>query len=102
MKKDISGQPELIGGGLRAAFRARSGTRSGQHEGPVPTATRASRVRLTGLGLRRLKEHLFKLQSALIEDMIRGGINISKVTAVSHVARAIGAVEVLQVRTRER
>jgi hypothetical protein len=75
---------------------------SGQQQGPVPTAICASRAKLTALGLRRLKEHLFMLQSSVIEDMIRGGINISKVTVVSHVAKAIEAVDVLEVGTRER
>jgi hypothetical protein len=60
-------------------------------KGPVPTAIRASRAKLTALSLRRL-----------LQDMVTGGINIARVTALSHCAHAIEVVDVLKVTERER
>jgi hypothetical protein len=77
-------------------------THSDPTKSPTVVAIREACARLTAGSLRRLKESLFKLQLSLIEDMIVGGINVSKVAAVSHCARAIEAVDVLQVTGRER
>ena len=71
-------------------------------KGPVPTAIRASRAKLTALSLRRLREGLFKLELELLQDMVTGGINIARVTALSHCAHAIEVVDVLKVTARER
>jgi hypothetical protein len=65
-------------------------------------AIRETRARLTVTALRRLREGLFKLELSLIEDMIASGIDISKVTSVSHCARVLEVVEMLQVTARER
>jgi hypothetical protein len=63
-------------------------------KGPVPTAIRASRAKLTALSLRRLREGLFKFELELLHDMVAGGINIARVTALSHCAHAIEVVDV--------
>ena len=68
----------------------------------MPTAIRASRAKLTALSLRRLREGLFKLELELLQDMVTGGINIARVTALSHCAHAIEVVDVLKVTARER
>jgi hypothetical protein len=70
--------------------------------GSVPTATRASRAKLTALSLRRLRGGLFKLELELLQDMVTGGINIARVTALSHCAHDIEVVDVLKVTARER
>jgi hypothetical protein len=71
-------------------------------KGPVPTAIRASRAKLTALSLRRLREGLFHLELQLIHDMVTGGINLARVTALSHCAHAIEVVDVLKLTNRER
>jgi hypothetical protein len=45
---------------------------------------------------------LFRLELQLVTDMIQGGIDVPRVTALSHCARALEAVETLQAGTRER
>jgi hypothetical protein len=45
---------------------------------------------------------LFKLELELLQDMVTGGINIARVTALSHCAHAIEVVDVLKVTARER
>jgi hypothetical protein len=71
-------------------------------KGPVRTAIRASRAKLTALSLRRLREGLFKFELELLQDMVTGGINLARVTALSHCARAIEVVDVLKLTNRER
>jgi hypothetical protein len=63
---------------------------------------RAATARISPLSLRRLREGLFKLELQIIEDMITGGIDPVRVTALSHYCNAIAAVEMLSgdLRTR--
>jgi hypothetical protein len=51
---------------------------------------------------RRLREGLFHLELQLLQDMVTGGIDISRVTALSHCAHAIEVVDVLKITARER
>lgn len=69
---------------------------------PTVVEIRASVARLSPISLRRLREGLFRLELQLIEDMIVSGIDIPKVTAIAHCARAIEAVDQLQGGLRER
>jgi hypothetical protein len=63
---------------------------------------RATRAKLTGYALRRLREELFKRQLLLLQDMVRDGVDSARVMAVSHCARALEVVETLQLGARER
>jgi hypothetical protein len=67
-----------------------------------PAAIRASRAKLTMLSLRRLREELFRLQLQSIQDMIVGGVNVSKIAELSHCATAIAAIDMLQGTAHER
>jgi len=62
----------------------------------------ASVARLSPITLRRLREGLFRLELQLIEDMVITGIDVPKVTAISHVCGTIEAVDQLAVGRRER
>jgi hypothetical protein len=72
------------------------------NKSPTANVIRSTRAALTGTSLRRLREGLFKLELQLVEQMVVGGIDISRVTALSHCARALEVVEVLQTTARER
>lgn len=67
-----------------------------------PAAIRASRAKLTMLSLRRLREELFRLQLQSIQDMIVGGVEVSKIAELSHCATAIAAIDTLQRTAHER
>ena len=63
---------------------------------------RASRAKLTMLSLRRLREELFRLQLQSIQDMIVGGVDVSKLAEPSHCATATAAIDTLQGTAPER
>jgi hypothetical protein len=65
-------------------------------------AIRASVAKLSPLTLRRLREGLFRLELQLVGEMIAGGVDVPRVTALSHCARAIEVVDLLQSGVRER
>jgi hypothetical protein len=65
-------------------------------------AIRAAVARISPLSLRRLKENLFALELRLVDDMITGGVDVMRVQALSHCARAIEVVDSLQAGVRER
>jgi hypothetical protein len=67
-----------------------------------PAAIRPSRVKLTMLSLRRLREELFPLQLQSIQDMIVDGVDVSKIVELSHCATAIAAIDTLQCTAHER
>jgi hypothetical protein len=69
---------------------------------PTVVAIREARQRLTASSLRRLREGLFRLELQLVEDMVTDGIDVPRVTALSHCARALDVVEKLKAGTRER
>lgn len=72
--------------------------RADHTKGDTVQAIRAAVTRLSPISLRRLREGLFKLQLQLLEDMVVSGIDVPKVQAVSHCARAIEVVDQLQGR----
>jgi hypothetical protein len=72
------------------------------NKSPTANAIREKRALLTITSLRRLRERLFKLELELLEQMVTGGIDIPRVTALSHCARAIEVVDVLQTGARGR
>jgi hypothetical protein len=65
-------------------------------------AIRGSVARLSPITLRRLKEGLFRLELQLVDDMIVGGVDVARVTALSHCCNAIAAVDQLQSGVRKR
>jgi hypothetical protein len=65
-------------------------------------AIRSTRAALTGTPLRRLRERLFELELSLITDMVRSGIDVPRIMALSHTVRALEVVETLQTTARER
>lgn len=67
--------------------------RADHTKGDTVQAIRAAVTRLSPISLRRLREGLFKLQLQLLEDMVVSGIDVPKVQAVSHCARAIEVVD---------
>ena len=69
---------------------------------PTANAIRETRARLTQLSLRRVREGLYRLELQLIEELVTGGIDVPRVTALSHCARALEVVEMLQTGARER
>ena len=64
--------------------------------------TRAIAARISPISARRLRENLQHLQLSLIEQMIEGGVDIPRVTALSHCCNAIAAVEMLSGDLRSR
>jgi hypothetical protein len=69
---------------------------------PVVVEIRAAVARLSPSVLRRLREDLFRLQLRLIGDMVEGGVDIPKVTAISHICRTIEAVDLIGAGAHER
>jgi hypothetical protein len=79
---------------------ARPAPRTRRGISATATEIREIRAKLTPQSLRRLKEHLFKLQLSLITNMIAGDINTAKISTISDCARVIEVLDVLQVSTR--
>jgi hypothetical protein len=66
-----------------------------------PAAIRASRTKLTMLSLPRLRGELFRLQLQSIQDLIVGGVDVSKLAELSN-PTAIAAIDTLQGAAHER
>jgi hypothetical protein len=65
-------------------------SRVDQTKSPAVIAIRQTRTRLTAFALRRLREGVFRLELQLVESMVPDGIDMAKVRALSHCARALG------------